>query len=277
MNDMTLPPGSVEGTLQYLADDQGLAAYIASEGGGEIAPHEGNYTMQTVPILNGRDRVPAFELDREGFELITHTTRVADLYDDHEIGSVYENEIVQLVRERTGARQVEIFDHTRRATSDDVRKARKIREPASIVHNDYTPASGPRRLRDFFSDAPAQAEALLARRFAIVNVWRPMTGPVRNYPLAFCDASSVAPGDLVPVRRVAKDRIGEIQLALYNPDHRWYYFPAMTVDEILMFKTCDTASDGRAAFTPHTSFADPTAPADAPARQSIETRCFVFF
>ena len=81
----------------------------------------------------------------------------------------------------------------------------------------------------------------------------------------------------MPVKRVAKDRIGEIQLCLYNPDHRWYFFPGMTVDEILMFKTCDTAGDGRAGFTPHTSFADATAPTDAPPRESIETRCFVFF
>jgi hypothetical protein len=100
---------------------------------------------------------------------------------------------------------------------------------------------------------------------------------VRNAPLALCDASSVAPEDLVPVRRESRQRIGEIQQALYNPGHRWYYFPGMTVHEALLIKTYDSAEDGRARFTIHTSFNDPAAPADSPPRESVETRCFVFF
>jgi hypothetical protein len=277
MNDMKSQTADTEATLQFLADGEGLAAYIASEGGGEIAPHQGNYLMQPVLVHDGRDRDPAFDLEREGFVLLSHKSRVKDFYDDDEIASVYEDEVRELVKDRTGARRVEIFDHTRRATSDNVRKEKEIREPASIVHNDYTPDSGPRRLRDFFSEDPEKADALLERRFAIVNVWRPVKGPVQNHPLAFCDASSIAPGDLIPVKRVAKDRIGEIQLSLYNAGHRWYYFPSMTTDELLVFKTYDSAVDGRACFTPHTSFDDPGAVKDAPPRESLETRCFVFF
>jgi hypothetical protein len=104
-----------------------------------------------------------------------------------------------------------------------------------------------------------------------------MRGTVRTAPLAFCDAASVAPGDLIAVERRARDRIGEIQLGLYNPAHRWTYFPEMAMDEAALIKTYDSATDGRARFTLHTSFDDPTAAADAPPRESIETRCFVFF
>jgi hypothetical protein len=96
-------------------------------------------------------------------------------------------------------------------------------------------------------------------------------------PLALCDASSIAPEDLVPVTRQARDRIGEIQQAVYNPAHRWVYFPEMRPDEALLIKTYDSATDGRARFTLHSSFDDPTAPADAPPRESLETRCFAFF
>jgi hypothetical protein len=95
--------------------------------------------------------------------------------------------------------------------------------------------------------------------------------------LALCDASSVAPDDLVAVERRAKDRIGEIQQAVYNPAHRWYYYPLMTMDEALLIKTYDSATDGRARFTLHTSFDDPSSAPDAPPRESLETRCFVFF
>ncbi len=158
-----------------------------------------------------------------------------------------------------------------------MQKERRIREPASIIHNDYSDRSGPQRLRDHFADTPDEAEALLRRRFAIVNVWRSIAGTVRSAPMALCDAASVAPADLVPVVRQARDRIGEIQQAIYNPAHRWYYFPEMRADEALLIKTYDSATDGRARFTIHTAFDDPATAADAPPRESLETRCFAFF
>jgi hypothetical protein len=120
-------------------------------------------------------------------------------------------------------------------------------------------------------------ETLLRQRFIIVNVWRSIRGTVLNAPLALCDAASLAPEDLVSVERKAKDRIGEIQQAVYNPAHRWYYFPDMRPDEALLIKTYDSVADGRARFTIHTSFDDPNAAADAPPRESLETRCFAFF
>lgn len=114
-------------------------------------------------------------------------------------------------------------------------------------------------------------------RFTIVNVWRSIAGPIYNHPLVLCDASTVKPGDLVSVERQAEERIGELQLALHDPGQRWYYFPEMHMDEALLFKTFDTSGDGRTRFTIHSSCQDPRAPTDAPARESIETRCLVFF
>ncbi len=267
----------VEAPLKYLADDEAPTVYIASAGGGDATEHKGNYLMQPVPICDGRRSGEDFSLDREGFLLTDHSSAVADFYDDDEIAKVYETEVKTLVKNLTGATRVEIFDHTRRSSSLEVQKQRTIRESASIIHNDYTARSGPKRLRDHFAHHPEEAEKLLGRRFAIVNVWRSIRGTVHNAPLALCDASSVAPKDLVSVTRQARDRIGEIQQALYNPAHRWYYFPEMRQNEALLIKTFDSETDGRARFTLHTSFEDPTASADAPPRESIETRCFVFF
>ncbi len=270
-------PERVEAPLKFLADKESAAVYVASVPGGQVPEHEGNFVLQPVPIQNGRARRKPFSLDREGFVLVPHSTKVQDFYDDKEINAVYEHEVKALVKRKTGASRVEIFDHTRRAVSDEIRKARMIREPASTVHNDYTARSGRKRLEDHFEDAPDEAEKLLKRRFAIVNVWRSIRGTVQTGPLALCDASSVAPEDLVPVKRKAKDRTGEIQMALYSPGQRWYYFPRITMDEALLIKTYDSEDDGRARFTIHTAFNDPTAPAGAPSRESIETRCFVFF
>jgi hypothetical protein len=275
--DQNTAPKFVQAPLKFLTDREKVAVYVASVGGGEIQPHEGNFVLQRVPIHDGRGRADAFSLDREGFMLVPQATKVGDFYNDDEIATIYEDEVKALVKGVTGAGRVEIFDHTRRAVSDDTRKAKQIREPASTVHNDYTASSGLRRLRDHFSDAPQEVDDLLKRRFAIVNAWRSIKGAVHMAPLALCDASSVAPEDLAPVTRKAKDRIGEIQMALYSPDQRWYYFPEMNMDEALLIKTFDSETDGRARFTIHTAFDDPTVAADAPPRESIETRCFVFF
>lgn len=270
-------PDLVEAPLKYLASAEDVPVYVASVGGGDTSLHEGNYVMQAVPIHNARLRAQGFSLDREGFVLLNHASAVRDFYDDGEIAAVYDAEVKALIAGATGAERVEIFDHTRRSASLDVQKERRIREPASIIHNDYTARSGPIRLRDHFPDDPEQAEALLRRRFVIVNVWRSIRGTVLDAPLALCDAASLAPRDLVSVERRAKERIGEIQQAVYNPAHRWYYFPQMGPDEALLIKTYDSATDGRARFTLHTSFEDPTAPASAPPRESLETRCFAFF
>jgi hypothetical protein len=270
-------PEFVEAPLKYLADAENIPVYVASEGGGDTSLHEGSYVMQTVPVHNARLRHQRFSLDREGFVLLDHASAVRDFYDDGEIAAIYDAEVKTLVAGATGAERVEIIDNTRRAASLDVQKERMIREPASIIHNDYTARSGPLRLRDHFTEDPKQAEALLQRRFVIVNVWRSIRGTVLDAPLALCDAASLAPGDLVSVERQAKKRIGEIQQAVYNPAHRWYYFPEMGPDEALLIKTYDSATDGRARFTIHTSFDDPTAPAGAPPRESLETRCFAFF
>ena len=273
--DQRAAPASVEATLRYLVSAEDATVYVASVGGGDQSLYQGRYVMQPLRIRNAR--AERTSLDREGFLLTDHVSAVRDFYADAEIAAVYEPEVEALVRHATGAVRVEVFDHTRRAASLDVQKARGIREPASLVHNDYTARSGPQRLRDHFPGAPRQAEALLRRRFAIVNVWRSIRGTVRSAPLALCDASTLAPEDLVPVKRQARDRIGEIQQAVYNPAHRWYYFPEMRADEALLIKTYDSATDGRARFTLHTSFEDPTAAAGAPPRESLETRCFAFF
>ncbi|MDP6399423.1 MAG: CmcJ/NvfI family oxidoreductase [Arenicellales bacterium] len=258
--------------LRYLADGEESAVIRPSIGGGDSASEEGNYVMRSVRMDNARGKPTS--LDREGFMLSTHATKVADFYSDDEIKSIYEDEVKNLLMDVTGAQRVEIFDHTRRASSIDTQRKHGIREPAATIHNDYDADSGPQRLRDFF---PQEADELIANRFAIINIWRSIKAPVRNFPLAMCDASSVSPDDLVSVPRISKDRVGTVQMATFNASHRWHYFPLMQMDEALLFKVYDSAGDGRARFTLHTSFDDPTLNGTDPGRESIETRCFVFF
>ena len=143
------------------------------------------------------------------------------------------------------------------------------------MHNDYTEWSGPQRVRDLL---PAEeAEELLKRRFAIVQVWRAIRNPIESDPLAICDARSLDTKDLIAAERRFPHRVGETYQVAYSPRHEWYYFPRMARDEALVFKVYDSEKDGRARFTAHTSFTDPTSPPSAQPRESIEVRTIAFF
>jgi hypothetical protein len=228
-----------------------------------------------VPIYDLRGVVPEAALDREGFALLRHASAVQNFYDEDEVLKQYYPEAERLIAEATGASRVYIFDHTvrRRVRGADDRAAGLPRQPATRVHVDHTAKSGPQRVRDFFGD---EAEALLRGRVQVINLWRPIRGPLRDAPLAVCDARSVAPRDLVPSDLVYQNRVGETYAVTFNPEHQWFYVPDMQPNEALLLKCFDSATDGRARFAPHTAFEDPTAPADVLPRESIELRTLVF-
>lgn len=233
------------------------------------------YAPRRVPIQDARRHAAAFALDREGFAFVRHQSAVKDFWDEDEIRRVYYPEAERLIRGATGADKVFVFDHTlrRRVEGADDRAAGRPRQPATRVHVDQTLKSGPQRVRDLLPD---EAAALLQGRVQIVNLWRPVVGPLWDSPLALCDARSVDPEDLVASDLIFPDRVGETYAVTYNQAQRWSYVPGMTPDEALLIKCYDSATDGRARFAPHTAFIDPHAPWKAPPRQSIELRTLVF-
>jgi hypothetical protein len=267
---------NVLATIRYLVPSGEKPIYIASQGGADAALNiSAEFEDREVKIHDARRLQAPASLDRQGFTLLPHATQVEDFYDLETAQTAYEAEITGLVLAASGAAAAMVFDHTLRSDSRDIRSQRSVREPASVIHNDYTDASAQKRLRDLL---PArEAEERLRHRFAIVNVWRSIRGPVLNQPLACCDAATIDEADLVASERRAKERIGELQLASWNPAHRWYYYPEMTRAEALLIKTFDSARDGRARRSIHTAFSNPLAPPDAPARESIESRLLLFF
>jgi len=228
-----------------------------------------------VAIHDMRPAAADVSLDREGFAVLHAPSAVKDFWDEDEVRRVYYPEVQRVLAEATGASKVFIFDHTlrKRVRGTEDRAPGTPRQPATGVHVDHTATSGPQRVRDFFGD---EAETLLRGRVQVINLWRPIRGPLRDAPLAVCDAASVAPEDLVPSDLVYQNRVGETYGVHYNPAHRWFYVPEMQPDEALLLKCYDSATDGRARFAPHTAFDDPTAPADVLPRESIEIRTLVF-
>jgi len=226
-----------------------------------------------VAIGDARRLDPPPSLDEEGFALVRHGTAVADLWDEKAVKTVYYRELEALVRDLTGASRVVAFDHNLRSATRVEQGERGVQNPVRYAHNDYTERSGPQRVRDLFGD---EAERLLRHRFAVINVWKPIRGPVEQSPLAVCDARTIRSEDLVPTDLRYRDRTGEIYSLSWNPRHRWFYFPRMAADEAMLLKCYDSAS-GRARFTAHSAFDDPASPPDAPARESIEVRTLAFF
>jgi hypothetical protein len=265
----------VHAQLNYLAPTDGKPRTYAFDPPPGEAKSTALPEARQVPIFDGRPVADSFSLDREGFALVRHPTAVRDFYNDKEVRDVYYPAAEAFLRATLRADRVVIFDHTVRRRvegADDIRGAGP-RQPATRVHVDQTDASGPNRVREHL---PAEAEELLKGRVQVINLWRPIRGPVRDTPLALCDATSVAAGDLVTSDLIYPNRKGETYSVKFNPNHRWFYFPEMLADEALILKCYDSATDGRARFAPHTAFVDPTTPANAPPRESIELRTLVF-
>jgi hypothetical protein len=266
---------TIEATLNYFADTGAMPISLVGApgstdtrvGGGQSDPHR-------VTLHNGRPHADRLALERDGFRFVLHDTKVADFYDEDEIRRVYYPEMEALVKAESGALRVVVFDHTLRTPDVELREAAKIREVVRRVHNDYTEWSAPQRVRVLLPD---EAETLLQRRFAIIQVWRPIRHPVETWPLAIADAQSLSPADMVVTERRYQDRIGQTSAITYNPAHRWYWFPRMQPDEALVFKVYDSLKDGRARFTAHTAFEDPATPPHARPRESIEIRTLAFF
>jgi hypothetical protein len=227
-----------------------------------------------MKIRNGRLANNELTLDRQGFAFVRHHTQVANFYDPEEVIRVYYPEVEQLLKQTTGAVRVQVFDHNVRCRPMAKRGENGAREPVKFAHNDYTLKSGPQRVRDLL---PAEADGLLKHRFSEINVWRPIRGPVEESPLAVCDATSMTLEDFLATDLKYRDRTGEVYSLAFNPNHRWFYFPRMERDEALLLKCYDSSEDGRARFTAHTGFDDPTSASDSAPRESIEVRTLVFF
>jgi hypothetical protein len=265
----------VEGELNYLKPMDARPRYYAYDTPeGEV---RSNMTADPhlVHVHNMRPIASELDLDRQGFALVEHNTAVKDFWNDDEVRQVYYPEAERFIAQKTGAARVFIFDHLqrRRVPGQKDRTAGGPRQPATRVHVDHTARSGPQRVRDLLPD---EAEELLKGRVQVINLWRPIRGPLQDAPLAVCDARTVDPADLVPSDLVYRERVGETYSVTYNPAHQWYYVPEMQREEALLLKIADTKTDGRARFMPHTAFTDPTTPPDAFPRESIELRTLVF-
>lgn len=274
LNSVAETLATVEAELNYLVPTTERPRSFAYDPPPDVPRTTARNAPVRVRIRDGRPVASALTLDRHGFTLIRHRSAVRDFYDDAEVKAVYYAEAAHILQRLTGASRVHVFDHTTRQRTVGAQDRRDgVRQPVSRVHVDHTARSGPQRVRDLI---PTDAQELLCGRVQVINLWRPIRGPLLDTPLAVCDANSVDALDLVPTDLIYRERTGETYSVTYRPSHQWYYFSRMDRDEVLLLKCFDSALDGRARFAPHSAFRDPTTPRDAPLRESIELRTLVF-
>ena len=222
-------------------------------------------------------------LDDAGFVVRRRESAFEDFYDEEEVRKRYLPEVERAVVEVTGALAVIAFDHNVRSARGAAEGRVGVRMPVDMAHNDYTEESGPRRVREILESSGRLD--LAKHRTALINAWRPIRGPVRDIPLAICEAPSTSPEDFVDT---AIEHYGEGDLSRprhrgnifsvrYDPRHRWFYVRDMQPQEMLVFKCWEAARDRRARYTAHTGFVNPEAPPDAIPRESIEVRTVALF
>ena len=266
---------SIRTTVQFTKDDGSTPVSIVREAGTGPDTRRGQYEDHEITIYDGRPIAEDLSLDRQGFTLTRFPTAVKDFYDEEEVRTVYYPEMERIVQQATGCAKVLVFDHTIRIDDEGAQADRKVRGPVRNMHNDFTRNSAPQRVRDLLP--PDEAEMRLKKRFGSINVWRPIVGPVETAPLAICGWDTLDDANLIPAERRYQDRIGGVLHLCYNPAQRWYYFPKMERDEVVLLKCFDSLEDGTAKWTCHGSFRDPDAPAGARPRESIEIRTLYFY
>ncbi|KAG6808322.1 hypothetical protein H0H92_004522 [Tricholoma furcatifolium] len=275
------PTSTTAQLIFFVQPPDGVGAYQSINAVNADGDRDRNFQREQKEVVleNLRGQEDTASLDVTGFQIIHHPAKHTSFTDDAEVEREYYPESAELIKQVTGASRVVFFDHTirrrRPGVPDD---SPNKRQPVAQAHVDQTTASAIARVHRHLP--PTDTEALLRRRFQIINLWRPINHPAIDWPLGLCDYRSVDPKqDTLPVALIYPNREpGETFGIKYNPNQRWKYFHGVKPEEAIFIKCFDSIDDGSVArFTPHTGFSDPSTPEGTPLRESIELRALVFY
>jgi hypothetical protein len=273
---------SVLGELRYLAPESTMLRRFTAPG---ASINTGIYEPHVVPIHDGRPVQDSFRLDIQGFEVVRRPSAVADFADKAEVDAVYVPEVVEFIKERTGADAVVSRGAVLRRAADPGEHGSQPQ--AALIHIDYSPEGAEKVAARVYAEQFPDARPY--RRALATSVWRVFSPPPQDWPLALCDFRRVRDDEglsnqLYFVDRVPEDPFADVDEStmitsgsefLYSAAHEWWYFPDMTRDEVLFFVFHDS-DHGRAWRVIHSAFHDPAVKTPVP-RHSIELRTFAFF
>ncbi|KAL5394239.1 hypothetical protein PMIN06_006005 [Paraphaeosphaeria minitans] len=269
---LPIPRGPVKASLSfYKPPEDGSKPHNYVEPLEGVPQRNFGESLHEVTLDDLRGQELNFSLNNNAFDTIQDVlSEEHEFQDDEQIKRVYYPEVEKLLLDNVpGASRVLLFDHTIRRSHPGANRA-----PVTRVHVDQTPFSAAQRIK---LHLPNEADKLLQGRHRIINVWRPLNGPVMAHPLAVADSLTVRDEDLIAVEHRYPDRTGETAQVHFNPSQKWYYWSGMKNEDRLLLKCFDSDETvglwGRA---PHTAFVDPRTPEGAVGRESIEVRALVF-
>ncbi len=269
---------TVQAPINYLGDMTERPKFHAQDRGRDNL----RFDTRVMPISDARTWTEAPSLDREGAALVPHKTAVRDFYDPEQRSGLYLDEVEELIREVTGASKVFVLrggGMIRYAERSPLYKTGVNTQTAHFPHIDFTPATSPGLAETVFGAGKVVVRP--GQRLVGYNIWRVVSDPPQDIPLAVCDSRTVERQDLMEADGVYDAGPPpwmelEAFAVRHNPRHRWFYFRDMRPDEALVFRAYDNQPGFRAG-VPHTAFDDPTCPPDAPPRVSVEARAFALF
>lgn len=236
--------------------------------------HEKDYVpLAPVEVAITDARGLETSLDCEGFILVEHESALSDLTDMAVVSVTHAEEIERLLAEVTGADHVAVIPRgiLRYSERSGITGTTDNSHPARFAHVDMSRSAAEEARKQ---TAPPGRKI---RRSAQYNVWRVLSPPPQDVPLALCAWPSIKEGDLMDCLAIFDPPDGSPEWSFgnyvirHNPAHRWFYYSDMTPSEAIIFKTSESDPE-RAQLMPHGAFDNPRADADAPARVSLEMR-----
>lgn len=229
-----------------------------------------------------------------GFELRELESGVGDWSDADEVADVHHGEVTKMMIDDLACDAVIFYPAIVRSPQQEAAHG-KDHGPIDMVHSDYTERYQAMLrtpghpyisiLKPSMNVAGiTSADLANATRVVTLQLWRNVGPESPDRPLALCDTRSVTRDELTGhlVEEYAGVNAQFESFLVKAPrepkQHKWFTFPAMQPDEVVVFRTYDSelAEQGKSFWTPHTSFADPTVD-DAPPRESVELRALGLF
>jgi hypothetical protein len=246
----------------------------------------GVYAPYDVVVRNARTSANTFTLDEHGFCLNQHKSAITDWSSQYGPDSAYAQEVVEVAKQMCGADLVVPLGGQIRSSG---RTSPTVQPPAGEAHVDFTTRSANRIAKLLYEKVAPGGPGYC--RFIAFSLWRALSPPPQDWPLALCEGRSVRDDEGTRNTKVDVDVIptGDALLAPiegeedmvaatifhHSPDHRWWYFPDMTADEVIFIKFHD--SDHSTAWrAPHTAFHD-SSRLEANERTSMEYRALAYF
>ncbi|GAA5849890.1 hypothetical protein JCM8547_000946 [Rhodosporidiobolus lusitaniae] len=190
----------------------------------------------------------------------------------------YSKAMATWLQDYLGARKVVWYNYhvRRRIPEDDPDHPKEFNkdklQPATVAHVDGSQKVAFERACKFLELTEKEGRK---ERLAVINLWRPLVGPVGDFPLALCDTRTARLADL----EITTDVYGEGSFSRYSPKHSFHYLRDQMPDEMLLLRCFDsTRSPDQSGVTIHTAFEDKARSGPGfPCRQSIEIRCCVLY